>query len=173
MKKDKKIQIETLTIIILVTLILTIGIMIFNSLTNKRKIENFEKQSELVVGAAKNAYIAFSKEGLDNYLVTSTDGTTRAMCITLKGLEKNNLLDQDLSNWDGYVIIEMGEKTTYKLWLTNKKYIVKGIEEQDLKKLKINDNLKKYDKEELTDDVRSSFTSSKKYESKCINEKIE
>jgi len=173
MKKEKKIQIETLTIIILVTLILTIGIMLFNSLTSKRKVENFEKQSELVIGAAKNAYIAFSKEGIENYMATSTDGTTKAMCITLKGLEKNNLLSQDLSNWDGYVVIEMTEKTTYKIWLTNKKYIIKGIEEQELKDLKINKNLNTYDKEELADDVKNSFSSSKRYEAKCINEKIE
>ena len=173
MKKEKRIQLETLTVIILVTLILTIGIIIFNSLTNKRKVENFEKQSELIIGAAKNAYIAFSKEGLDNYMATSTDGTTKAMCITIKGLEKNNLLSQDTSTWDGYVVIEMGEKTTYKIWLTDKKYIIKGLEESELKELKLNKNLAKYNKEELSDDVKNSFSSNKRYESKCINEKIE
>ena len=173
MKKEKKIQLETFSVIILVTLILTVGIMIFNTLTTRRKVENFEKESELVIGAAKNAYIAFSKEELPNYLATSTDGTTKAMCITLKGLEKNNLLTQDLSKWDGYVVIEMGEKTTYKIWLTDKKYIIKGIEESDIKNLKINKTLEKYDKEELSDDVKNSFSSTKRYESKCINEKIE
>ena len=173
MKKEKKIQLETFSVIILVTLILTVGIMIFNTLTTRRKVENFEKESELVIGAAKNAYIAFSKEELPNYLATSTDGTTKAMCITLKGLEKNNLLTQDLSKWDGYVVIEMGEKTTYKIWLTDKNYIIKGIEESDIKNLKMNKTLEKYDKEELSDDVKNSFSSTKRYESKCINEKIE
>ena len=173
MKKEKKIQLETFSVIILVTLILTVGIMIFNTLTTRRKVENFEKESELVIGAAKNAYIAFSKEELPNYLATSTDGTTKAMCITLKGLEKNNLLTQDLSKWDGYVVIEMGEKTTYKIWLTDKNYIIKGIEESDIKNLKMNKTLEKYNKEELSDDVKNSFSSTKRYESKCINEKIE
>ncbi len=173
MKKEKKLQLETFSVIILVTLILTVGIMIFNTLTTRRKVENFEKESELVIGAAKNAYIAFSKEELPNYLATSTDGTTKAMCITLKGLEKNNLITQDLSKWDGYVVIEMGEKTTYKIWLTDKNYIIKGIEESDIKNLKINKTLEKYDKEELSDDVKNSFSSTKRYESKCINEKIE
>jgi hypothetical protein len=173
MKKEKKLQLETFSVIILVTLILTVGIMIFNTLTTRRKVENFEKESELVIGAAKNAYIAFSKEELPNYLATSTDGTTKAMCITLKGLEKNNLITQDLSKWDGYVVIEMGEKTTYKIWLTDKNYIIKGIEESDIKHLKINKTLEKYDKEELSDDVKNSFSSTKRYESKCINEKIE
>lgn len=173
MKKEKKLQLETFSVIILVTLILTVGIMIFNTLTTRRKVENFEKESELVIGAAKNAYIAFSKEELPNYLATSTDGTTKAMCITLKGLEKNNLLTQDLSKWDGYVVIEMGEKTTYKIWLTDKNYIIKGIEESDIKNLKMNKTLEKYDKEELSDDVKNSFSSTKRYESKCINEKIE
>ena len=173
MKKEKKLQLETFSVIILVTLILTVGIMIFNTLTTRRKVENFEKESELVIGAAKNAYIAFSKEELPNYLATSTDGTTKAMCITLKGLEKNNLLTQDLSKWDGYVVIEMGEKTTYKIWLTDKNYIIKGIEESDIKNLKMNKTLEKYNKEELSDDVKNSFSSTKRYESKCINEKIE
>ena len=172
MKREKKIQVETLSIIILVTLIITVGIIIFNTLTNKRKIDNFSKEAELIVGASKNAYIAFSKENLD-FLATSTDGTTKAMCITIDGLEKNNFIDQDLSDWDGYVIIEMTEKTTYKIWLTNKKYTVTNLDANDLDKLKLDDNLKVYDNDKLSESVEVSFESAKKYQSACINKKIE
>lgn len=171
MKREKKIQVETLSIIILVTLIVTIGIIIFNSLTNKRKIENFSKEATLIMGAAKNAYIAFSKEGYD-FLATSNDGTTRAMCITLEGLEKNGLIDQDLSDWDGYVIIEVSEKTSYKIWLTNKKYSVTELDESEINNLKLDKNLKMYDNEKFSADVEVSFEANKKYQSACINKKL-
>ena len=78
-----------------------------------------------LITIAKNVYPALEKAGKQNYIITSEDGTSKSVCITISGLEENDYFTKEYKDWDGYVIVEkQNNNYTYTLWGTNKKYVL-------------------------------------------------
>lgn len=151
-------------------------------------MESFIGDAEEVVDKAKNAYAVYSKTE-NKYIVTSEDGTTKGMCITIDGLYENGFYSQE-HDWDGYVVIEEKNNSLfYTLWFTNKKYVIDGYESSMIKDLSIKEGtITKYNDDSFQSRVRTSFTgtsakkggtggeetiNNKRYEAVCINEKVE
>ncbi len=184
----KLTNIEILSIIVLVAIVIIGGVTLFSIITKNRELSNFKEDVKSLSIVAKNSYNAFVKSGLGNYVITSTDGSTKGMCITLKGLKENDYLTRDYSKWDGYIVIEeMSEdKYHYGLWLTNGKYVIDGYDLNLLEELSLEKGISKYNNEEFSSKVKNNFTgissknggtgsvngTLKTYEKSCIDERI-
>ena len=190
--KEEKLsfnKIEVLIMIVLVALIIVSLTLVVTITTKNRNISNFKNDSEYIISAAKNAYNSFKISEKTSGIVTGSDGSTLGMCITVKGLKENEFLTSSYKNYEGYVVIEESQNHTYNysLWLTNKKYVINGYDSKEIKNLSSNKGIEKYNDDEFTSKVRTSFTgttkdkgglsidqdSLKRYEAACINEKIE
>lgn len=182
-------KIDLLIIIVLLAVFVGIGIAISTSVTKKQTIKNFKSDTEYLVNIAKNSYKYFEKNN-SNYIINSSDGTTKGMCITINGLKKNDFLIQDYKDWEGYFVIEetANSKYIYSVWLTNHKYAIEGYEVSEIEKLSLKNGLENYNNHSFSTKVNDNFTgttstkggtggtnesSVKKYEGKCIDEKIE
>lgn len=182
-------KIDFLIIIVLLAVFVGIGIAVSTSVTKNQTITNFKNDTEYLVNIAKNSYKYFEKNE-SNYIINSSDGDTKGMCITINGLKKNDFLIQDYKDWEGYIVIEKSTNNnySYSVWLTNHKYAVDGYEVSEIDKLTLKKGLGKYNNQSFSNKVSDSFTgttsvkggtggssesSVKKYEGKCINEKIE
>ena len=180
-------KIDFLIIIVLLAIFVGIGIAVSTSVTKKQTITNFKNDTEYLVNIAKNSYKYFEKNN-SNYIINSSDGDTKGMCITINGLKKNDFLIQDYKDWEGYIVIEesANNKYSYSVWLTNHKYAVDGYEVSEIEKLTLKKGLDKYNNQTFLKKDNFTGTTSTKggtggtnessvkiYEGKCINEKIE
>lgn len=182
-------KIEILIMIVLVALIIVSLTLVVSITTRNKRVSNFKVDSEYIISAAKNAYNSFKITDKTSYIVTGSDGSTTGMCITVKGLQANEFLTDKYDNYEGYVVIEEapGNKYNYAIWVTNKKYVINGYDSTMIEKLTIKKGIEKYNDDEFTSKVRTSFTGTtsekggtspsesnlKRYEAACINEKIE
>ena len=179
-KKDKLTfyKIEILFMIVMVALVILVGITIFTLTTQKRNVKNFQDGSEYLISFAKNAYSAIKMTGNTDYIVTGSDGSTKGMCITIKGLKDNDFLQKEYDGWEGYIVI----------WATNQKYVLNGYDSSKIKELTTDNGITKYNNDEFSSKVKTSFTGTSgekggtgstdgstllRYEAACINEKIE
>lgn len=182
-------KMDFLIIIVLLAFFVGIGLIVSTSVTKNQNITNFKSDTEYLVNIAKNSYKYLSDHN-SNYVINSSDGDTKGLCITMNGLKKNDFLIQDYKDWEGYFVIEetTNGKYSYTVWLTNHKYAVSGYEVSEIEKLTLKNGLEKYNNHSFSHKVEDSFTgttstkggtggsnesSVKKYEGKCINEKIE
>lgn len=182
-------KIEILIMVVLVALIIVSLTLVVSITTRNRNVSNFKTDADYVVSAAKNAYNSFKISGKTTNIVTGSDGSTTGMCITVKGLQANEFLTDKYDNLEGYVVVEEapGNKFNYSVWLTNKKYVINGYDSTKIQELSIKKGIEKYNDDEFTSKVRTSFTGTtqekggtsasesnlKRYETACINEKIE
>lgn len=191
-KKDKLTfsKIEILFMIVMVALVILVGITIFTLTTQKRNVKNFQDGSEYLISFAKNAYSAIKMTGNTDYIVTGSDGSTKGMCITIKGLKDNDFLQKEYDGWEGYIVIEesANKKYNYSIWATNQKYVLNGYDSSKIKELNTDNGITKYNNDEFSSKVKTSFTGTSgekggtgstdgstllRYEAPCINEKIE
>jgi len=191
-KKDKLTfsKIEILFMIVMVALVILVGITIFTLTTQKRNVKNFQDGSEYLISFAKNAYSAIKMTGNTDYIVTGSDGSTKGMCITIKGLKDNDFLQKEYDGWEGYIVIEesANKKYNYSIWATNQKYVLNGYDSSKIKELTTDNGITKYNNDEFSSKVKTSFTGTSgekggtgstdgstllRYEAACINEKIE
>lgn len=176
-------KLEILCMIVLVTIFITGGIAIVSLATNNQKVNNLKQEAISIIDDAKIAYKYYSILENKDYIVTSTDGESKGMCITLDGLVNNEFTTKTYDNWDGYVVVEeKGENLYLSVWLTDKSYSIDGYALTKLNDLKLNDGITKYQDEKYAYNVRKSFTGTstekggtgnKEYATKCISEKIE
>lgn len=183
-------KIEILFMIVMVALVLIAGITVFSITTRNQNIKNFKDDASSLVSAAKNAYASFVTTNKTDYIITSTDGSTKGMCFTLKGLEENGFLFKEYKDWEGYIVIE--ETATkayyYTIWATNKKYVVDGYESAKIADLTTENGLNSYNNDSFASKVKTSFTGTsgekggtgstdgttlKRYEASCITQKVE
>jgi len=190
--KEEKLsfnKIEILIMVVLVALIIVSATLVATVTTRNRNIANFKEDTEYIVSAAKNAYNSFKITDKTKNIVTGSDGVTKGMCITVKGLQENEFLTDKHKNFEGYVVIEESQhnKYNYSVWVTNKKYVIDGYDSSKIAGLTIKKGIEKYNNDEFTSKVRTSFTGTttdkggtsadsknlKRYETGCINEKID
>ena len=192
LNKEEKLsfnKIEILIMVVLVALIIVSLTLVVTITTRNRNVSNFKTDSEYIISAAKNAYNSFKISEKTTGIVTGSDGSTTGMCITIKGLKENEFLTNDYKNYEGYVVIEESQNHSfnYSIWVTNKKYVINGYDSSKIRELSTNKGIEKYNDDEFTSKVRTSFTGTtkdkgglssdkdnlKRYEAECINEKIE
>lgn len=183
-------KIEILFMIVMVALVIIAGITVFSITTRNQNIKNLKEDAESLISAAKNAHASFVMSGKTDNIYLNSDGVTKGMCITIKGLDENGFLTREYENWEGYIVIEEGanKKFNYSIWATNEKYVIDGYDSTKISELTIDDGITTYNNDEFTNKVKTSFTGTsgekggtgssdgsnlKRYEGVCINEKIE
>ncbi len=190
--KEEKLsfnKIEILIMIVLVALIIVSLTLVVTITTRKRNVANFKTDTDYIISAAKNAYNSFKISEKTDKIVTGSDGSTLGMCITVKGLKENEFLTDTYKNYEGYVVIEetQNHAFNYSIWVTNKKYVINGWESKKIQELSTKKGIERYNDDEFTSKVKTSFTGTtkdkggtspdkdnlKRYEAACINEKIE
>ena len=175
-EKLENTKLEVLFMIVLLAIVIIAGITIFSVSTKNKKIDNFKKDATSLLNIAKNVYPALEKSGKQNYIVTSEDGTTSSVCITITGLEENDYLKKEYKDWSGYIIVEKyQEEYTYTLWGTNNKYVLNGYKIEEIENATTKKDITKYNNEAFEREVKTSYKSKdgKKFNAPCINEKIE
>ena len=183
-------KIEILFMIVMVALVIIAGITVFTLTTRNQNIQNFKEDTAELVNLAKNAHAAFTMSNKTSDIVASTDGTTKGMCITIKGLEANDFPVDNYKDWNGYIVIEETQKQqfNYTVYVTNGKYVIDGYDSTKLAELSIDKGITSYNNDTFTSKVKTSFTGTsgdkggtgssdgstlKRYETACINEKVE
>ena len=182
-------KIEILIIIVLVAFIVISGVTVVSVSTRNRRVATFKEDADYILSAAKNAYNTFKITDKTANIATGSDGTTKGMCITVKGLQENEFLPDKFKEFEGYVVVEEGPNNhfNYTLWVTNKKFVIDGYDSTKIKDLTIKNGIQKYNNDEFTSKVKTSFTGTtkdkggtapdkdnlKRYEAACIDEKIE
>jgi hypothetical protein len=175
-EKLTTIKLEVLFIIVLLAIVIIAGLAIFTMATKNKNIDNFKDDAKSILSVAKNIYPALEKSGNQNYIITSEDGSTRSVCITITGLEENDYLTKEYKDWSGYIVVEkQSDNYTYTLWGTNKKYVLNGYNLEEIKNATTSKEITKYNNEEFEREVTSSYEgkSGKKYNSSCISKKVE
>lgn len=175
-------KLETIIIIFLVSILLLIGISFAINITTNKKVDTFKKDSISIINASKNIYGNLERKQ-NQHIVTSNEGISTAVCITLEGLKENNYLKNEYKNWEGYIVVEkdLNNNFNYIAWLTNGKYIIDGYSLKKIDELNFkNKTLLKGDKIELphksftgTDKEKGGLEKNTNYIQECINEKIE
>lgn len=171
--KLENVKLEILFMIVLLAIVLIAGISIFGIATNNKKIDNFKQEAQSLITIAKNVYPALEKAGKQSYIITSEDGTSSSICITISGLEENDYLTKEYENWSGYIVVEKQKgEFTYTLWGTNEKYALNGLDSEEIAAL---EDLEKYNDEEFEREVKTKYESKsgKKYNAPCISKKVE
>ena len=183
-------KIEIIFMVVMVALVVVGGLTVVSITTKKQDVYNIKRETDSIFSAAKNAYASFLISGKTENIVTTEDGLSKGMCITIKGLYENDFLIKDYKDWDGYVVIEESntKKYNYSIWITDKKYVIDGYDSNKIADLTIKNGITKYNNDKFTSKVETSFTGTsgdkggtgssdgkvlKRYEAKCINEKIE
>ena len=175
-------KLEILCMIVLIVLFVTGGIFIVSIATQNQKALNLKNEANSLIEASKIAYNHYSLLNNTEYIVTSNDGESKGMCITLEGLVNNDFTTKTYDNWDGYIVIEeKNNNLLYSIWLTNQEYVIDGYESSKIDSLKFNKGITKYSDEKFAYNVRKEFTSpssdkggtGKEYSTKCLSEKIE
>ena len=176
--KDKltHIKIEILFMIVLLAIVIIIGMAIFSTSIKNKKIDNFKDHAESILSVAKNVYPALEKSGKNDYIISSDDGTSYAVCITITGLEENDYLTKNYENWNGYVVLEKyDDQYTYTLWGTNRQYVLNGYNLESIKEATVGKEITTYNNEEFERSVKTSFKgkNDKRYYGECISKKID
>lgn len=183
-------KIEILFMIVMVALVIIAGITVFSLTTRNQNIKTFKEDAASLISAAKNSYASFLMSEQTDYIITSTDGSTKGMCITIKGLKENGFLVKEYENWEGYIVIEetSNKNYYYSIWATNKKYVINGYDSNKINELTTDNGLTSYNNDSFTNKVKTSFTGTsgekggtgssdgttlKRYEASCINQKVE
>jgi hypothetical protein len=183
-------RIEIIFMVVMVALVVVGGITVVSITTRNQNVLNIKRETDSIISAAKNAYASFLISGKTENIVASEDGTSKGMCITIKGLYENDFLIKDYKDWDGYVVIEESntKRYNYSVWITDKKYVINGYDSNKISDLTLKNGITKYNRDKFTSKVETSFTGTggdkggtgssdgrtlKRYEAKCINEKIE
>jgi len=175
-EKLTTIKLEILFIIVLLAIVIIAGLAIFTMATKNKNIDNFKEDAKSILSVAKNIYPALEKTNNTDYIHTSDDGTSKAVCITITGLEENDYLTKKYKNWNGYVVVEKtNNEYTYTLWGTNKKYVYNEIDLLSIEKSSVDKEITKYQKEEFERSVKTSFKgkNDKRYYGECISKKID
>lgn len=182
-------NIEKLFILVMLTLAVLSGIVVFSLTTQKRNVSNFKHDTAHIVSLAKNAIDSFDVSNSQSF-VKSDDGKTKGMCITLKGLEANDIIGDEYKDWDGYIVAEISEKNerSYAVWITNGKYVIDGYDSQKISELTLDEGITKYNDDSFSSKVKTSFTGTSgdkggtgssdgktlnRFEAACVNEKVE
>ena len=183
-------KIEIIFMVVMVALVVVGGLTVVSITTKNQNVYNIKRETESIIAAAKNAYASFQINGKTEFIVSTEDGLSKGMCITLKGLYENDFLIKDYKGWDGYVVIEesANRKYNYSIWITDKKYVINGYDSNKITDLTLKNGITKYNNDKFTSKVETSFTGTsgdkggtgssdgstlRRYEAKCINEKIE
>jgi hypothetical protein len=172
----ENVKLEVLFMVVLLAIVLLAGIAIFGISTKNKKIDNFKEDAISILSVAKNIYPALEKTGKTNHIITSEDGTSTSVCMTLTGLQENNYLTKEYKNWTGYVVVEkQNNNYTYTLWGTNEKYVLNGYTLEEIEKADLDKEITEYDKEEFERQVTTSYEgkTNKKYNNPCISKKVE
>lgn len=175
-EKLENIKLEILFMIVLLAIVLLAGIAIFGIATKNKKIDNFKEDAKSILSVAKNIYPALEKSGKTNYIITSEDGTTSSVCITITGLQENEYLTKEYEQWSGYVVVEkQSDNYTYTLWGTNNKYVLNGFTLEEIENATFDKEITEFNKEEFEKQVTTSYEgkTNKKYNNPCINKKVE
>lgn len=175
-EKLENIKLEALFMIVLLAIVLVAGIAIFSIATKNKKIDNFKEDATSLLTIAKNVYPALEKSGKNNYIITSEDGTSKSICITITGLDENDYLAKDYEDWDGYIVVEkQSNEYTYTLWGTNNEYVLDGYTLEEIEEATTKKEITKYNNEEYERKVATSYegATGKKYNSPCISQKVE
>lgn len=175
-EKLENIKLEVLFMIVLLAIFLLAGIAIFGASTKNKQIANFKEDAISILSLAKNVYPALEKSNKTNYIISSEDGTSKSVCITISGLEANDYFTKEYKDWDGYVVVEkQNDNYTYTLWGTNKKYVLSGYNLEEIENATIKKEITEYKNEEFEKEVTTSYTSktNKKYNNPCISKKVE
>ena len=131
-------KIEILFMIVMVALVIIAGITVFSITTRNQNIKNLKEDAESLISAAKNAHASFVMSGKTDNIYLNSDGVTKGMCITIKGLDENGFLTREYENWEGYIVIEEGanKKFNYSIWATNEKYVIDSNKTMAIIKIK-------------------------------------
>lgn len=175
-------KLEMLIIVVLVSVLLLLGITFVFSGTTSKNIDTFKKESTTLINASKNVYNNLEKANSE-YITTSEEAISTAVCITLDGLKANDYLENEYKDWDGYLVIEkdLDNNFNYIAWLTNGKYLIDGYELNKIEELNLKDEtLLKEDRVEMphksytgTESDKGGLDKLTNYNQKCIDEKIE
>lgn len=174
--KLENVKLEILFMIVLLAIVLLAGIAIFGYSTKNKKIDNFKDDAISILSVAKNVYPALEKSGNQSNIITSEDGTSTSVCITISGLQENEYLTKEYKDWSGYVVVEkQNGNYTYTLWGTNNKYVLNGYSLEEIENATINKEITEYNNEEFERQVTTSYEgkTNKKYNSSCISKKVE
>jgi hypothetical protein len=171
-----------LIIVVLVSVLLLLGVTFVLSGTTNKNIDTFKKDSITLINASKNVYGNLEKTNSE-YITTSEEGISTAVCITLDGLKENDYLKNEYKDWEGYLVIEkdLDNNFNFIAWLTNGKYIIDGYTLDNISKLSLKDEtLLKGDSIDLphksftgTESDKGGLDKLTNYNQNCINEKIE
>ena len=183
-------KIEILFMVVMVSLVIIAGTAVFTITTKNRNIANFKQDASSIISTAKNTYAAFMMSDKTKGIVKSDSGEYHGMCITIKGLKENGYLIKEYKDWEGYVVIEetKNKEYNYTIWATNKKYVIDGYDSTKIDSLTIDNGITSYNDDSFTSKVKTSFTGTsgdkggtgssdgsnlQRYQTSCINEKVE
>lgn len=169
MNKKGFSTLEMLIILVIVSVVLIAGLLIAFGSKKKGEMNSFQSNAIEIITSAKQGYGNFKRDN-SSYIVNN--GNSNGLCITLNGLVKNELYNRDLKDFEGYVVIEeKNDNITYTLWLHNKKFIINGLDANDVINQKKEKVVKDYNKEEFN--VNGSFSGNNgTYSGICINDKV-
>lgn len=162
---------EILIVIVIASVVLIGGILIAFGTKKSTEMRTFQENAGQIISSAKQAYNNLKKEE-SSYIVNN--GTSNGMCITLKGLESNDLYSKNLKDATGYIVIEeKGDDITYTLWLHNKKFIINGIDAKQIENEKNEKVVKDYNNEDFSAITNGTFKGNHgSYTGTCIDKKI-
>lgn len=175
-EKLTKVKLEILFMVVLLSIVIIAGLTIFSVATKNKNIDNFKDDAKSLLSIAKNVYPALEKSGDTEHIIVSDDATSRAVCITITGLEENDYLTKEYKNWNGYIVVEKNnDEYAYTLWGTNEKYVLNGYSLEEIENATVNKEITKYNNEEFERSVKTSFKgkNDKRYYGECISEKID
>lgn len=174
--KLENVKLEVLFMVVLLSIVIVAGISIFGVVTKNKTVDNFKNDAISLLSIAKNVYPSLEKAGKQNYIVTSEDGLSTSICITIDGLKDNDYLVKDYKNWSGYIVVEKkNEEYSYTLWGTNENYVLNGYNMEEIEKATTKKEITEYENEQFERKVTSSYIGKdgSKYNSPCINKKID
>ena len=168
MKNEEVNGFNIIKFIIVITigmLFLTLIIFFCMTMTKSKKKDNYLKELDIIVDAAKNAHLYYEKKNSD--LLASSDNN-KALCVTVKGLISNEFI-KDIK-WEGYIVVEkIDEKYNYSLWLSNKEFMILGGDLDNASK-----QLEEYKNNKINENISSfkSVITNNSYNGQCVNGKV-
>lgn len=185
LKKNENLsfsKIEILFMIVLVALLMAAGIIVFSMATSSQNERNLKRDATQLAALALNEYSYQSMHGDSKNIVVGSDGSTKGMCITVDALDTYD----SYRNLNGYFVIEETSNRQIKVsvWVTDKKLVIEGYTSDMISNLNAKNGLLKYNNEDYTKRVESSFTGAEKsngglnptpnrYEAACMTQKSE
>ena len=164
---------EILIIIVIAGIALICGLVIAFSAKKNGEMKTFQDRAVEIIGVSKQVFNDFERDNKTDYI--GSINNSKGMCITLNGLYKNDYYTKELKDYEGYVVIEkVNDDITYTLWLTNKKFVIKGIDSEKIETEKAKKIISDIGKEKFSMDIKTSFKGNNgTYTATCIDEKVE